>query len=54
MAMEKGVQSEVEEDPNSVGWDGSDDTENPLNWPAAKKWSNIGALSIMTILTPLV
>lgn len=41
------------DDPNAVGWDGPSDPNNPLNWPARKKWSNIGALSIMTILTPL-
>jgi hypothetical protein len=39
------------DDPNAVGWDGPSDPHNPLNWPARKKWSNIGALSIMTILT---
>ena len=39
------------EDPNAVGWDGPDDPNNPMNWPARKKWLNIGALSIMTLLT---
>ncbi|PNP78901.1 hypothetical protein FNYG_07766 [Fusarium nygamai] len=42
-----------DEDPNAVGWDGSDDPNNPMNWPAKKKWSCIGALSVMTLLTPL-
>ena len=41
----------TQEDPNAVGWDGHDDPNNPLNWPAKRKWSNIVALSIMTILT---
>lgn len=36
---------------NAVGWDGPDDPQNPLNWPAKKKWANIFALSFMTILT---
>ncbi|KAI5455985.1 major facilitator superfamily domain-containing protein [Mariannaea sp. PMI_226] len=40
-------------DPNAVGWDGPDDPKNPLNWSQARKWSNIGALSLMTLLTPL-
>lgn len=39
------------QDPNAVGWDGPDDPENPMNWPAKKKWSCIGALSVMTLLT---
>jgi hypothetical protein len=39
------------QDPNAVGWDGPDDPNNPMNWPAKKKWSCIGALSIMTLLT---
>ncbi|KAF5648506.1 multidrug resistant protein [Fusarium tjaetaba] len=42
-----------DEDPNAVGWDGPDDPNNPMNWPAKKKWSCIGALSVMTLLTPL-
>ncbi|CAM1501487.1 Fc.00g034710.m01.CDS01 [Cosmosporella sp. VM-42] len=41
------------QDQNAVGWDGPDDPNNPLNWPAKKKWSNIFALSVMTLLTPL-
>ncbi|KAH6884115.1 major facilitator superfamily domain-containing protein [Thelonectria olida] len=40
-------------DPNAVGWDGPDDPKNPMNWSSARKWSNIGALSLMTLLTPL-
>lgn len=39
------------EDPNAVGWDGPDDPNNPMNWPARKKWTCIGALSVMTLLT---
>jgi hypothetical protein len=39
------------QDPNAVGWDGPDDPNNPMNWPARKKWSCIGALSVMTLLT---
>lgn len=38
-------------DPNAVGWEGPDDPASPLNWPQKRKWANIGALSVMTILT---
>ncbi|KAJ9603306.1 hypothetical protein H2200_012084 [Cladophialophora chaetospira] len=39
-------------DPDIVDWDGPDDKENPLNWPAKQKWANIGLLSAITLLTP--
>jgi len=39
------------QDPNAVGWDGPDDPNNPMNWSGKKKWSCIGALSVMTLLT---
>ncbi len=38
-------------DPDIVNWDGPDDPENPLNWPAKQKWMNIGLLSAITLLT---
>lgn len=38
-------------DPNVVNWDGPDDPEKPLNWPASKKWINIALLSSITFLT---
>lgn len=38
-------------DPNVVGWDGPDDPACPMNWPEKKKWTNIVAISIMTLLT---
>ncbi|KAL6917362.1 hypothetical protein FSHL1_008792 [Fusarium sambucinum] len=41
------------QDSNAVGWDGPDDPNNPMNWTAKKKWSCIGSLSVMTLLTPL-
>ncbi|KPM39753.1 hypothetical protein AK830_g6838 [Neonectria ditissima] len=41
------------DDPNAIGWDGADDPHNPMNWPERKKWTTIGALSLMTLLTPL-
>ncbi|KIW27664.1 uncharacterized protein PV07_07387 [Cladophialophora immunda] len=39
-------------DPDVVGWDGPNDPENPLNWPARKKWTNVALLSLITLLTP--
>ncbi|KAH7146933.1 hypothetical protein B0J13DRAFT_621861 [Dactylonectria estremocensis] len=41
------------EDRNAVGWDGPD-PHNPFNWSDKKKWSNILAVSLMAVLTPLV
>ncbi|KAK7421604.1 hypothetical protein QQX98_002071 [Neonectria punicea] len=41
------------DDPNAIGWDGPDDPQNPMNWPEKRKWITIGALSLMTLLTPL-
>lgn len=38
-------------DPNIVDWDGPDDPENPLNWPARKKWTHIILLATITTLT---
>jgi hypothetical protein len=37
----------------SVWWNESEtaDPENPMNWPASRKWSIIGVLSMMTFLT---
>jgi hypothetical protein len=39
--------------PNIVDFDGSDDTENPMNWRASKKWGMISLVSVITFLTPL-
>lgn len=40
-------------DPNIVFWDGPDDPANPQNWSNKLKWTNIGILSIITLITPL-
>lgn len=40
-------------DPNIVDWDGPDDPEKAVNWPAKKKWANIFIISSITFLTPL-
>ncbi|KAJ9144990.1 Major facilitator superfamily protein [Pleurostoma richardsiae] len=41
------------QDADVVSWDGPDDPENPMNWPAKKKWLNVAVLSILTVITPL-
>jgi len=38
-------------DPDIVDWDGPDDPEKALNWPASKKWVQIFTLSLLTLLT---
>ena len=40
-------------DPNIVDWDGPDDPENPMNWPASRKWKLISVLALVTLVTPL-
>ena len=40
-----------EMDPNIVDWDGSDDPENPLNWPFRKKFAAIALISFITMLS---
>ncbi|TID18816.1 major facilitator superfamily domain-containing protein [Venturia nashicola] len=47
------IESEEQDDPNIVGWDGVDDPENPLNWPSKRKWAAVGMISVVTFLTPL-
>lgn len=42
-----------EDDPNIVFWDGPDDPQNPLNWPASRKWGTVALVSGITFLTPL-
>ncbi|CAD6442598.1 f42aebb5-e7a6-4ad3-be1c-b77f14329f51 [Sclerotinia trifoliorum] len=39
-----------EHDPNLVTWDGPDDPENPMNWPAKKKWCITVILGVMTFV----
>lgn len=37
---------------NIVGWEGDDDPEVPFNFPKRHRWTWVGLLSIMTLLTP--
>jgi MFS transporter, DHA1 family, multidrug resistance protein len=39
---------EPPKDPNLIVWDGPNDPENPMNWPASKKWIITVALGMMT------
>ncbi|KAG7120091.1 Efflux pump radE like protein [Verticillium longisporum] len=43
---EHNTESQPVDDPNLVDWDGSDDPENPMNWPDRQKWLNIGLISL--------
>ena len=52
LSRDTAIQQE-ERDQNVVDWDGPDDPENPLNWPAKKKWTIIAALGAVTLITPL-
>ncbi|KAF2641571.1 MFS general substrate transporter [Massarina eburnea CBS 473.64] len=45
--------NEEEEDPDVVFWDGPNDPENPMNWPANKRWGTVAVVSGLTFLTPL-
>jgi hypothetical protein len=45
--------TEEQDDPNIVFWDGPDDPENPMNWPSSRKWAAISMVSVVTFLTPL-
>jgi hypothetical protein len=38
-------------DNNVIDWDGLDDPQKPINWPARKKWTNIILVSALTMLT---
>jgi hypothetical protein len=38
-------------DPDIIDWDGPDDEENPINWSAKRKWTNVFLLAAITFLT---
>ncbi|EAQ90271.1 hypothetical protein CHGG_02206 [Chaetomium globosum CBS 148.51] len=38
---------------NIVDWERSGDAENPVNWPAAKRWNQIIMISILGLITNL-
>lgn len=43
---------ETDLDAGVVGWDAQDDPAMPLNFPQAKKWTLVGLLSAITLVTP--
>lgn len=53
MAEATAEEADAPRDSNIVDWEGPDDPQNPYNWPAKKKWANIGILSLLTLLVPL-
>lgn len=38
-------------DPNVVDWDGPDDPANPMNWSSRKKFTALGLVSLITVLS---
>lgn len=40
-------------DSGVVGWDSQDDPANPQNFPPRVKWTILGGISVMTIISPL-
>lgn len=49
--LDAGSNSENTNDPNVVDWDGPNDPENPLNWPAKKKFASIALISLISFLS---
>jgi hypothetical protein len=43
--------SNANRDPNSAGWEDSNDQENSMNWPERKKWGMAVLLASITIST---
>lgn len=44
---------ETDLDKGIVGWEGQDDPANPQNFSPAQKWSLLGLISSVTIISPL-
>lgn len=42
---------QADDDSEIVKWDGENDPELPLNWPASKKWRNVVMVSALTFVT---
>ena len=47
----RGTAVREDRDNNVIDWDGLDDPQKPINWPARKKWTNIILVSALTMLT---
>jgi MFS family permease len=50
-SLDAATDDQVQQDPNIVDWDGSDDPENPMNWSSSKKIAAIGIVSAITMLS---
>ena len=50
-SLEKGLEASEKEDPNIVDFNGPDDPEKAVNWPAKRKWSMLALISSMTFIT---
>jgi len=50
-ALESGFMNEEIKNPNEINWASENDQLNPMNWPTAKKWLNLGVISAMTLST---
>jgi len=53
MVKTKSRASSRNRDPNLVGWDGSDDPENPKNWVMKRKWAATFVVSSFTFISPV-
>jgi hypothetical protein len=42
--------AEDENDVNTVWWDGDKDPQNPTNWSAQQRWTNLSIVSVMTFV----
>ncbi|KAK1139157.1 hypothetical protein N8T08_001213 [Aspergillus melleus] len=47
------VDSDGNEDPFLVTWHGTDDPDNPKNWPKSVKWKNTCAVSLFVFISPV-
>lgn len=43
----------ADRDPHLVTWQGTNDPENPKNWPQKKKWAAVIVVSSFTFISPL-
>ncbi|PLB53357.1 MFS general substrate transporter [Aspergillus steynii IBT 23096] len=45
--------TELDRDSNLVTWEGSNDPENPKNWPNSLRWKNTWAVSLFVFISPI-
>lgn len=49
--LESGAVDENVISSNKIDWNGANDKLNPMNWTSKKKWTNLGILSMMSLVT---